>query len=69
MSQFRDHLYYEDKPESKEYQIMKCFEVLGLIARAEDRIISGMRPRSYIATISRLKKYYDYCVSNIEKFG
>lgn len=37
MTNFRKHLYFETLPESREYLLNKCIDILGLIASLKDR--------------------------------
>ena len=90
-SNYSNHLRFEDRPNSKEFQLDKCIKVLGMIARLKDRnqIIEDCCENFYgksengrikapeteaikystnIATIKRLKSYYNYCLSNLKQF-
>ena len=90
-SNYSNHLYFENNPSSREFQLDKCIKVLGMIARLKDRnqIIEDCCENFYgksengrikapeteaikhstnIATIKRLKSYYNYCLSNLKQF-
>ncbi len=91
MTNYQNHLYFEEIKDSKEFALDKCIKVLGLIARLKDRnqSISDMCVEAYgrsangsilapkyesdkykrnLATIRRLKSYYNYCISKLEPF-
>lgn len=91
LSNYHKHLYFEERPKSKEYQLDKCIKVLAMIAKLKDR---NDRIRNFgetyygksangnvyapeseyikytknIETIKRLKSYYNYCLTNVNKF-
>lgn len=56
---YREHLYFENRPESREYAIDKCMRVLGMIAMVKDRILrlKGQIARMY--GYSTVVKYKD----------
>lgn len=56
---YSEHLYFENRPESREYAIDKCMRVLGMIAMVKDRILrlKGQIDRMY--GYSTVVKYKD----------
>ena len=38
MTNYRKHLWYEDDKNSREWQLQKCYNILGLVARVKDKI-------------------------------
>ena len=37
LTNYQNHLYFEQSPKSKEYALNKCIVVLGMIAKVKDR--------------------------------
>lgn len=73
---YKHHIHFSEDRNSKEYALDKCMKILGLIAQVKDRMevvkrYSGTNDTRFITygkTISRLKKYYNYALSNVVKF-
>ena len=40
LTNYQNHLYFEQSPKSKEYALNKCIVVLGMIAKLKDRNVA-----------------------------
>lgn len=66
---YRNHLYYENRTDSNEYKVMACYEVLGLIARLKDRRQNNIGNLQNIdKTIKRLEGYFNYRLKQIQYY-
>jgi predicted esterase YcpF (UPF0227 family) len=77
---FLAHLYYEQHPDSREAQLMRCMETLEKIATAKDRrdSLAGatwggnyatQRLAAYKRLIKILQTKYDAQIKTLELFG
>jgi hypothetical protein len=65
---FMAHLYYEQHPESREAQLMRCMATLEQIAKSEDRLKNDGDFEKWCKIISRLESKYNKQVSELKRF-
>ena len=74
---FLAHLYYEQHPDSREAQLMRCMETLEQIATVKDRreayasgrVVYGEKLAAWDRRIKTLQAQYDSQIKTLELFG